>query len=83
MAEDKLPPDIAAMSFEEALADLEEIVRRLESGSAKLEEAISAAERGAKLRRHCEAKLQEARLRVDKIVLGPDGTPGTEPMDSE
>ena len=83
MAEDTLPPDITAMSFEDALGELEDIVRRLESGSGKLEDAISAAERGALLKKHCEAKLQEARLRVDKIVLGPDGPEGTEPLDAE
>lgn len=82
MAEDKLPREIAKLSFEEALAELEGIVRRLESGSEGLEEAIAAAERGALLKRHCEAKLKEARLRVERIVLGPEG-PATEPFDTE
>ena len=83
MAEDRIPPDIAKLSFEDALGELEGIVRRLESGSGKLEEAIAAAERGASLKRHCEAKLQEARLRVDKIVLGPGGAVGSEPVDTD
>ena len=83
MGEDTLPPDIVVLTFEEALGELEDIVRSLESGSGKLEEAITAAERGAKLKAHCERKLQEARLRVDKIVLGADGSPRTEPMDGE
>lgn len=79
MAETNLPPEIPAMSFEEALAELEQIVRRLESGSGKLDEAIQSYERGALLKRHCEAKLREAQARVDKIVIGADGTPSTEP----
>lgn len=65
--------DVSALTFEDALAELEAIVRRLEEGSAKLDEAISAYERGVTLKRHCEAKLQEAQLRVEKIVAGPDG----------
>jgi exodeoxyribonuclease VII small subunit len=79
MAEAVLPPEIAAMSFEEALQELEQIVKRLESGSGKLSEAITAYERGALLKRHCEAKLREAQARVDKIVIGADGSPTTEP----
>lgn len=83
MAEDKLPRDISRLSFEEALAELESIVRRLEGGAEGLEEAIVAAERGALLKRHCEAKLKEARLRVERITLGTNGEAGTEPMDNE
>ena len=74
----KLPPDIAAMSFEEALAELEQIVKRLEEGKGKLDEAISSYERGAQLKQHCEAKLGEAQARVDKIVRGGDGSLTTE-----
>jgi exodeoxyribonuclease VII small subunit len=80
MAEPDLPPDIATMSFEAALAELEAIVKRLEAGSAKLDDAISAYERGALLKRHCEAKLREAQSRVDKIVMGSDGTPSVEKL---
>lgn len=79
MAETALPPDITAMSFEDALAELEQIVKRLEAGSGKLNDAITAYERGALLKRHCEAKLREAQARVDKIVVGADGTVATEP----
>jgi len=79
MAEAVLPPEIVAMSFEDALAELEQIVKRLETGSGKLNEAIASYERGALLKRHCEAKLREAQARVDKIVLGADGTPALEP----
>ena len=83
MAEAGLPPDIAAMSFEVALAELEAIVKRLEGGNAKLDDAISSYERGALLKRHCEAKLREAQSRVDKIVMGADGTPSTEKLSLE
>lgn len=80
MTEPGLPPDVAAMSFETALAELEAIVKRLEAGNAKLDDAISAYERGALLKRHCDAKLREAQARVDKIVMGADGTPGLEKL---
>jgi exodeoxyribonuclease VII small subunit len=72
--------DITAMSFEDALAELEQIVRRLEAGQVKLDEAIQCYERGAQLKRHCEQKLNEAQQRVDRIVIGPDGSVGAEPM---
>ncbi len=61
------------MTFEDALAELETIVRRLEKGDGKLDEAIAYYERGALLKRHCEAKLREAQARVDKIVVQADG----------
>jgi exodeoxyribonuclease VII small subunit len=66
--------DIATLSFEDALAELEQIVRGLEGGQQKLEEAIAAYERGAALRRHCEAKLAEAEARVQAIVERADGS---------
>jgi exodeoxyribonuclease VII small subunit len=66
--------DVATMSFEDALAELEQIVRGLEGGQQKLEDAIGAYERGALLRRHCEAKLAEAEARVAAIVENADGT---------
>jgi len=81
MASEPAATDVADLSFEDALAELEGIVRRLEEGSGKLDDAIDAYERGAALKRHCEAKLQEAQSRVEKIVLGPDGSVGTEPAD--
>src|SRR5438045_8738779 len=72
--------DIAAMSFEDALAELEQIVRRLEAGQVKLDEAIQCYERGAQLKSHCEQKLNEAQQRVDRIVIEPNGTVGSEPL---
>jgi exodeoxyribonuclease VII small subunit len=83
MAESAPPPEIAALSFEDALAELEGIVRRLETGNAKLDEAIAAYERGALLKRHCEAKLREAQARVEKIVVSADGTVSAEPQSLE
>jgi exodeoxyribonuclease VII small subunit len=79
MVDPGVPPDIAAMSFEEALAELEQIVRRLEGGQVKLDEAILSYERGAQLKRHCERKLNEAQQRVDRIVIGPEGAISVEP----
>lgn len=72
--------DIQQLSFEDALAELETIVRRLETGTGKLDEAITAYERGALLKRHCEAKLQEAQTRIEKIVLAPDGAVTATPV---
>jgi len=65
--------DLSKLSFEDALVELEKIVRGLEGGQQKLEEAIGAYERGALLRRHCEAKLAEAEARVQAIVAAADG----------
>ncbi|MDE0702094.1 MAG: exodeoxyribonuclease VII small subunit [Rhodospirillaceae bacterium] len=73
--------DITALSFEEALAELEKIVRDLETGQAKLDDAIAAYERGAALKRHCEAKLRDAQAKVDRIVTGPDGQNRLEPAE--
>jgi exodeoxyribonuclease VII, small subunit len=57
------------MSFEEALNELQGLVKALEKGEAKLDEAIRAYERGAALKQHCERKLREAQAKVDKIVF--------------
>jgi len=75
------PADIASLSFEQALAELEQIVARLESGQAPLEDSIRLYERGAALKAHCEQRLEAARLRVEKIVMGAGGTPGVEPAE--
>jgi exodeoxyribonuclease VII small subunit len=73
--------DIEALSFEQALAELERIVGQLESGQAPLEQSIALYERGAKLKAHCETRLEAARLRVEKIVMGAGGQPGAEPAE--
>ncbi len=72
---------LAALSFEDALGELERIVRGLEGGQQKLEDAIGAYERGAALRRHCEAKLSEAEARVQAIVERADGALSTQKFD--
>jgi exodeoxyribonuclease VII small subunit len=81
MAASPIPDDIAKLSFEDALAELEQIVGRLEAGRAKLDDAIAAYERGALLKRHCEAKLREAQMKVEQIQLQPDGSLSTKPLD--
>ena len=74
---------IAAMSFEEALRALEDVVRRLEGGEVPLEESITLYERGESLRRHCQARLDQAQQRIEKIVAGPDGrATGAVPFDA-
>ena len=76
------PTDIAVLSFEKALAELEQIVTRLESGKVDLEQSISIYERGEALKKHCEGLLRDAEARIEKITLKPDGTPsGIEPLD--
>jgi exodeoxyribonuclease VII small subunit len=73
--------DVTAMSFEEALAELERIVQDLERGQLDLEAAIQAYERGTRLKEHCQRKLQEAQLRVERITLKDDGKVRAEPAD--
>jgi exodeoxyribonuclease VII small subunit len=78
------PPDIAALPFEKALSELEDIVRQLETGRVPLEESIVIFERGEMLKRRCEALLQQAEARIDRITLGSDGKPtGTAPLDAD
>jgi exodeoxyribonuclease VII small subunit len=75
--------DLSQMNFEEALRALEDVVRRLETGEVPLEESIDLYERGEQLRKHCQARLDAAQARIEKIVAGPDGKAvGTEPFDA-
>ena len=70
------------MSFEEALAELETIVRQLELGDVELEKSIAIYERGEALKKHCQDKLVSAEKRVEKIRLDANGqAAGTEPLD--
>jgi exodeoxyribonuclease VII small subunit len=71
-------PDIEGLTFEQALAELEQIVARLESGQAPLDQSLDLYERGARLKAHCEARLRDAQLRVEKIVQGMGGAPSVE-----
>lgn len=77
-------PALAALPFEKALAELEEIVRRLERGDVPLEDSIAIYERGEALKKHCEALLKKAEARIEKITIGPDGqAAGATPLDVE
>lgn len=72
---------IETLSFEEALRELETIVKRLEEGKVSLEDAIGAYERGSQLKSHCEKKLRDAKMRVEQIVVGQDGQITTKPAE--
>ena len=74
---------VEAMSFEEALAELETLVQRLERGQLDLDASIAAYERGTLLRQHCAEKLRQAQLRVEKLSLDRDGNPRLQPFDAE
>lgn len=74
--------ELAAMTFEAAMTELEKVVRDLESGNVELEKSIALYERGAALKAHCEAKLKAAEERVEKITLNAAGVPtGTTPAE--
>ena len=71
------------LSFEAALARLEEIVRTLEQGEAPLDRSIELYQEGDRLKRHCEARLKAAQARIEQIALGSDGSPkGVTPLDA-
>ena len=75
---------VETLSFEEALAELESIVTRLERGQVPLAESISIYERGEALKSRCDSLLKQAEARIEKIQLSKDGAPkGTEPLDPE
>ncbi|GAB4263382.1 MAG: exodeoxyribonuclease VII small subunit [Pararhodobacter sp.] len=74
---------VSEMSFEEALRELESVVGQLESGNVDLDKAIRAYERGAELKKHCEAKLAQAQARIEQITMAESGQPdGTAPFDA-
>lgn len=74
--------DVNEMTFEDALRELEQVVGKLERGEVPLDESIALYERGADLKKRCEAKLKEAEEKVAKLTLDGDGTPtGTAPLD--
>ncbi|MBO6526786.1 exodeoxyribonuclease VII small subunit [Erythrobacter sp.] len=82
MAEEQ--SQISDLSFEQALRELESVVRRLESGDVPLDESIDLYERGEQLRKACQARLDTAQARIEKIVAGADGKPArTEPFDAD
>jgi exodeoxyribonuclease VII small subunit len=73
--------DLTAMSFEAAMAELEAVVRQLESGNVALEESIALYERGAALKKHCDDKLRAAEERVEMIRAQEGAAIGTTPVE--
>ncbi|RZO67775.1 MAG: exodeoxyribonuclease VII small subunit [Parvularculaceae bacterium] len=71
--------DLSAMSFETALAELEDIIQKLETGGVELEKSIELYERGAALRAHCETKLRAAQERIEQIVATGEDAPKAAP----
>lgn len=79
----KASADIASLSFEAAMKELETIVKALESGNADLDRAITDYQRGNALKEHCLAKLAEAKLKVEQIAAKADGSISTKPFQAE
>ncbi len=79
----KTENDIAKMSFEQALKELETIVRKLEAGQGELESSIADYERGTALKEHCQKKLADAKMKVEKIIIQSDGKIKTAAFDEE
>lgn len=75
-----IPEDIAAMSFEAALSELEGLVQKLEAGQVSLEDSIDLYTRGTFLKQHCEARLADAQARIEKVVVEGGGV-SAEPAD--
>lgn len=76
--------DVATLPFEQALAELEAVVDKLEKGAVPLEESIAIYARGEALKKRCEELLKSAEQRIEKITLGANGKPtGTAPLDVE
>lgn len=74
-------PNTQQLTFEQALSELEALVRKLEEGRFSLEEALLAYERGTVLKNICEEKLKAAKLKVDQIMIQNDGTISTQPFE--
>ncbi len=73
--------DFTKLTFEDALSQLENIVRELEAGKIKLDDAVDAYEKATTLKKFCEDKLKNAQLKIEKINIASDGTINTEPLD--
>ncbi|WP_408874288.1 exodeoxyribonuclease VII small subunit [Falsiroseomonas sp.] len=73
MIDTSAPKPVDTLSFEDALAELETIVKKLEAGQGRLDQAVSDYDRGAQLRRRCERLLAEAEQKVQAIVDGAAG----------
>jgi exodeoxyribonuclease VII small subunit len=76
------PTEIQALSYEDALKELEALIRKLESGSVDLADSIASYERGAALAAHCSKLLEATEQKVERLVLGADGKPSEEPLPS-
>ena len=81
MAENSKQAAVAKLTFEQAIEELETIVKRLEDGKVPLEESVEIYERGETLKRHCEELLRKAEARVDKITTDVSGNISTTPLD--
>ena len=82
-SKEKIPSDIAELSFEEALSELEKIISKLEDGKVSLEESIDIYTRGSNLRAHCESKLKLAKEKIEKIIPLEDGSLDSESIEIE
>ncbi|MBN1783355.1 MAG: exodeoxyribonuclease VII small subunit [Alphaproteobacteria bacterium] len=75
--------DLTKLSFKDAMKQLEEIIQKMDSAEVKLEDVVTLYEKGMALKKVCEEKLQNAKLKVEKITLSPNGTIHTEPFETE
>jgi len=82
MSKNTMPADIVKLEFEAALDELEKIIRDLEMGESGLEASIKSYTRGTLLKRHCEEKLKEAQLRIDKITVTDSDEIAIDPIDT-
>jgi exodeoxyribonuclease VII small subunit len=77
-------PDVASLPFEQALAELEQIVDRLEKGAVSLDDSIALYERGEALKKRCDELLKNAEMRIERITLSADGkAKGVTPLDGD
>lgn len=84
MGQDSAPKDINAMTFEQAMAELDNVVGQLESGTAPLEQSIELYTRGTALKARCETLLRDAQAKIEKITLDETGSPAdVAPFDPE
>jgi exodeoxyribonuclease VII small subunit len=79
---DTIPNDIQNLTFEQAMTELEETIKRLESGKVSLEESVNVYTRGTFLKRYCMFKLNEAEAKIDKLLVNKDGTVDIMPFES-
>ena len=76
-------PAIETLNFEQALGELETIVKDLDTGQSALQDSITAYERGILLKKHCEKKLKDAQAKIEKISIDTDGAVKTAPLDGD